>query len=97
MVNRMRQPYSAMSRAPTMPGSPPPNVTPENMMTKSVARTRRGAYSLTSATVIGSTPEMPIPAMNLSHASCVMSCASTVAQVKMPKKIDPAEIAARRP
>ena len=80
-----------------MPGSAPPNVTPENIRTKSVARTRRGAYSMTSAVVIGSTPEMPMPAMKRSTASCDMSCASTVAQVKRPKKIDPAEIAARRP
>jgi hypothetical protein len=86
-----------MNLAATTPGRPPPKVTPENMRTNSVARMRRGAYSLINAVVIGNTPAMPMPAMNRSTIRVVRSCARTEASVNRPKKSKPPKMAVRRP
>ena len=86
-----------MNLEATTPPSAPPSATPTKLSMVMLARIRRGANSVLSATVMGSTPPIPIPAIKRSAIIEPREFARTWARVNKPKRNAPRMTADFRP
>jgi len=81
----------------TRPPSAPPSATPTKLSMVMLPRIRRGANSVFSATVMGNTPPMPMPAMKRKAIIEPSEFAHTWDRVNKPKKNAPRMTAVLRP